>query len=72
MTQTFIPSAGALLHVDISGGKTRLGGTALAQCWKQLGCETPDLDHPDTLKQAFCVTQKLITGTVPLFFLGFQ
>ena len=56
---------GALLHVDISNGRYRLGGTALAQCNKQLGNETPDLDQPDVLSSAFRVTQKLIEGIIP-------
>ncbi|WAQ99413.1 PUR4-like protein [Mya arenaria] len=49
-----------LLHVDIDGGRCRLGGTALAQCYRQLGDQTPDLDHPEALKEAFLFTQKLI------------
>ncbi|XP_052797256.1 phosphoribosylformylglycinamidine synthase-like isoform X2 [Mya arenaria] len=51
---------GHLLHVDIDGGRCRLGGTALAQCYRQLGDQTPDLDHPEALKEAFLFTQKLI------------
>lgn len=39
-----------------------MGGTALAQCWKQIGNEAPDLDEPDALLSAFQVTQKLIKG----------
>jgi len=52
--------AGIILLVDLSGGKNRLGGTALAQCFKQLGDDVPDLDQPQVLKQAFNATQKLI------------
>ncbi|XP_052276735.1 phosphoribosylformylglycinamidine synthase-like isoform X2 [Dreissena polymorpha] len=51
---------GQLLHVDIGSGPCRLGGTALAQCFKQLGTEAPDLDHPEALVAAFQVTQTLI------------
>ncbi len=34
----------SLLFVDLSGGKTRLGGSALAQVYNQFGDETPDAD----------------------------
>ncbi|XP_060065152.1 phosphoribosylformylglycinamidine synthase-like [Ylistrum balloti] len=51
---------GTLLFVDISGGKHRLGGSALAQCYQQIGELTPDLEQPQVLCQAFDVTQKLI------------
>lgn len=53
-----------LLLVDLSGGKNRLGGTALAQCFRQLGDDVPDLDQPTLLKQAFIATQKLIRGNM--------
>ncbi|KAL3879788.1 hypothetical protein ACJMK2_032071, partial [Sinanodonta woodiana] len=51
---------GYLLHVDCSHGKHRLGGTALAQCYRQIGNEASDLDHPETLCQAFNIIQELI------------
>jgi phosphoribosylformylglycinamidine synthase len=54
---------GIIILVDLSGGRNRLGGTALAQCFKQLGDDVPDLDQPSLLKQAFNATQKLIRGT---------
>lgn len=57
------PSAGrkgVLLYVTVTPGKYRLGGTALAQCFKQLGNDVPDLDNPDTLRAAFAVTQDLL------------
>ncbi|KAF5300012.1 hypothetical protein FQR65_LT09268 [Abscondita terminalis] len=52
--------AGTLLLVDLSNGKNRLGGSALAQCFDQLGNDAPDIDKVDTLKQAFIATQQLI------------
>ncbi|KAK3597102.1 hypothetical protein CHS0354_021209 [Potamilus streckersoni] len=51
---------GLLFLVDCSHGKHRLGGTALAQCYKQIGNEAPDLDHPETLCRAFNIIQELI------------
>ncbi|RZF42064.1 hypothetical protein LSTR_LSTR006657 [Laodelphax striatellus] len=52
---------GCLLLIDISGGKVRLGGSALLQCYNQLGNCTPDLDQPAVLVNAFNVMQKLIS-----------
>lgn len=49
-----------LLFVDLSGGQRRLGGSALAQCYGQLGNNTPDLDNPNLLKNAFKSIQKLV------------
>ncbi|ELU02558.1 hypothetical protein CAPTEDRAFT_210251, partial [Capitella teleta] len=52
-----------LVYVAFSGSKTaRLGGSALAQCFSQIGDETPDLDEPVTFAAAFEVTQRLIEG----------
>lgn len=59
--------SGRILHVDVGGGKCRLGGTAFAQCYKQLGNQPPDLDHPEALRAAFSVTQKLIKGCLYYF-----
>ncbi|XP_045765143.1 phosphoribosylformylglycinamidine synthase [Maniola jurtina] len=50
----------ALIHVPATPGKYRLGGSALAQCYKQLGNNPPDLDNPKVLKSLFKVTQKLL------------
>uniref|UniRef100_A0A8B9HYX9 Phosphoribosylformylglycinamidine synthase n=1 Tax=Astyanax mexicanus TaxID=7994 RepID=A0A8B9HYX9_ASTMX len=51
---------GVLLYVPVSAGKYRLGGSALAQCYGQLGDCCPDLDHPDLLSACFNTTQLLI------------
>ncbi|KAG8190186.1 hypothetical protein JTE90_011910 [Oedothorax gibbosus] len=51
---------GILVYVDLSNGKARMGGTALAQCFNQLGAEPSDLDNPTLLKEAFNITQDLI------------
>ncbi len=42
----------ALILIGLSGGQTRLGGSALAQVYNQTGDETPDAD-PATLKEFF-------------------
>ncbi|XP_035950437.2 phosphoribosylformylglycinamidine synthase [Halichoerus grypus] len=51
---------GLLLYVPLSPGQHRLGGTALAQCFSQLGEQPPDLDLPENLVRAFNVTQGLL------------
>lgn len=51
---------GVLLYVPVSSGKYRLGGSALAQCYGQLGDCSPDLDQPDKLSACFNTTQALI------------
>ncbi|KAM4739676.1 phosphoribosylformylglycinamidine synthase isoform 2-T2 [Anableps anableps] len=53
---------GVLLWVPVSPGRHRLGGSALAQCYIQLGDNSPDLDQPDVLSACFNTTQKLIEG----------
>lgn len=49
-----------LLFVDLGKGKNRLGGTAFAQVFSQLGDEVPDLDDFGLLKKSIEVTQDLI------------
>jgi phosphoribosylformylglycinamidine synthase len=56
---------GTLWHVTLSGGKARLGGSVLAQCYGQLGDEPPDLDDPARLLGFYEVVQKLTAdGTI--------
>ncbi|KAM9208139.1 phosphoribosylformylglycinamidine synthase isoform 1-T1 [Dugong dugon] len=53
---------GHLLYVPLIPGHHRLGGTALAQCFSQLGEQPPDLDLPENLVRAFSITQGLLKG----------
>ncbi|ETE69596.1 Phosphoribosylformylglycinamidine synthase, partial [Ophiophagus hannah] len=55
---------GALLHVAVNPDKHRLGGSALAQCFSQLGDASPDLDDPSTLVSCFRVTQDLLRDSL--------
>ena len=55
----------SLVFVDLSGGHARLGGSALAQTFKQLGDVTPDCDTA-LLKRAFRATQRLLREGVLL------
>ncbi|KAM7453955.1 hypothetical protein BLSTO_05292, partial [Blastocystis sp. subtype 1] len=55
----------SLVLVDLSGGHARLGGSVLAQTFKQLGDVTPDCDTA-LLKRAFRATQRLLRERVLL------
>ena len=57
---------GVIVHVNLSPGNHRLGGSALAQCYNQLGDCAPDLDDPQLLAKAFDITQSFIQGCVLL------
>jgi phosphoribosylformylglycinamidine synthase len=46
-----------LLLVDLGAGRHRLGGSALALAWNQVGDEVPDLDDPTRLAAFFDVIQ---------------
>jgi phosphoribosylformylglycinamidine synthase len=50
-----------LLHLDIAGGRRRLGGSALAQVHKQLGDDAPDVDDPARLAAFFALVRALAT-----------
>ncbi len=48
-----------LLLIDLGAGKNRLGGSALAQVYKQIGRTCPDLDDTKTFKSFFNFIQTL-------------
>jgi len=48
-----------LILVDLANGQNRLGGSALAQVYKQVGAVTPDVDDAEDLKAFFAVIQGL-------------
>jgi len=52
--------ASRLLLIDLGRGQNRLGGSCLAQVYRQLGEVTPDVDDPSLLKGFFDATQALI------------
>lgn len=57
-----IKSAGKskLMFIDLAYGKQRLGGSALAQVFSQLGDEAPDVEDPELLRNGFMAVQELI------------
>ena len=48
-----------LLLIDLGHGKDRIGGSALAQVYREIGCTPPDLDNPQDLKNFFALIQQL-------------
>jgi len=56
-----------LIFIDLSSsdsqhpiGRHRLGGSALAQVFSQIGNESPDVEDVLLLKRTFCIIQKMI------------
>ncbi len=48
-----------LILIDLAAGQNRLGGSALAQVYRQVGAVAPDLDDPEDIKAFFAVIQGL-------------
>src|SRR5436190_1512614 len=48
----------SLVLLDLANGKRRLGGSALAQVYGQLGNEAPDLDDPQRLSGFFALLRQ--------------
>ena len=49
-----------LILIDLGNGKNRLGASCLAQVYKQLGQQAPDVDNPALLKGFFNAMQTLV------------
>jgi len=60
------PGHSRLIFIEISKQKARLGGSALAQVYGQIGNESPDVDDPDMLQRAFHAIQKLMSENLIL------
>ena len=54
------PGESKLIYVDIGKGKYRVGGSAFAYVYRQLGKVPPDLDDVNLLKGTFNLIQELI------------
>jgi len=48
-----------ILFIDLAQGQQRMGGSAIAQVYNQLGDIAPDLDEPAEFKKAFNALQSL-------------
>ncbi|TNF36209.1 MAG: phosphoribosylformylglycinamidine synthase [Gammaproteobacteria bacterium] len=60
VTPELKPVGSKLLLVDLANGQQRLGGSALAQVYGQLGDECPDVDSPEQVTHYFQVMQQLL------------
>lgn len=54
------PGRSKLIQIDLSPWRKRLGGSAFAHVFNQIGNESPDIDDPFMLKRAFMAIQELI------------
>ncbi len=54
------PGRSTLLFIDLGGGKNRLGGSALAQCFRQVGDVSPDVEDTAQLRGTFNILQECI------------
>jgi phosphoribosylformylglycinamidine synthase len=60
------PGESVLMYIDLGRGENRMGGTALAHVYGQIGNESPDIEDPQELKQAFNAVQQLIADDLIL------
>ncbi|MFC1951191.1 phosphoribosylformylglycinamidine synthase, partial [Chloroflexota bacterium] len=61
-----LPGNSKLMLIDLSGGKRRTGGSALAQVFNQVGDQSPSVDDPRLLKSGFEAVQQLIADDLIL------
>lgn len=60
------PAGSTLMFVDLAKGNCRLGGSAFAQVFNQVGDKSPDIDDFHLLKKAVEVTQSLMEQRIIL------
>ena len=60
VTPDLKPVDSSLVLIDLGAGKNRLGGSALAQVYNQVGDEAPDLDDPAKFKAFWSAIQELV------------
>src|SRR5581483_3318362 len=48
-----------LVFLDLANGKQRMGGSAIAQVYKQIGNEAPDVESPEIIKAFFKAIQNV-------------
>ncbi|KAJ7278964.1 CobB/CobQ-like glutamine amidotransferase domain-containing protein [Mycena rebaudengoi] len=69
--RTDIEEPTILVFFDLGNGKARLGGSALAQVFREIGSEAPDVDDPSHLKAFFQASQR-IRNTEPGLILAYH
>ncbi|KAI8990220.1 phosphoribosylformylglycinamidine synthase [Pilobolus umbonatus] len=55
-----------LIFIDLADGKQRMGGSALAQVFKEIGDEAPDVEDALLLRNFFQAMQKAKEGSNPI------
>ena len=61
VTPELVAQQTKLVYINLSGGnKLRIGASALAQVFGQVGDQSPDLDEPQLLKDCFYLVQDFI------------
>lgn len=60
VTPDFKNPGNRIIFVDLANGENRLGGSALAQAYGQVGDECPDMEDPKLFKRAFVIEQSLL------------
>jgi phosphoribosylformylglycinamidine synthase len=60
------PGQSQLIFIGFTKDQARLGGSALAQAYGQIGNDSPDVDDPEILKRAFHAIQRLISENLIL------
>jgi phosphoribosylformylglycinamidine synthase len=60
------PGESKLVFIDLAEGKNRLGGSALAQAFSQIGDDSPDVDNPSLLTSAFNAVQRMLDDNLVL------
>jgi len=60
------PGESRLMYIDLGEGRYRLGGSALANVYGQVGDDSPDVEDPELLKNAFRAVQRLIAEDLVL------
>lgn len=62
VTPDLKPGGSRLLLLDLGQGRNRLGGSALAQVYNQVGNRAPDCDDPARLRSFFDAMQELVAA----------
>ncbi|KAH7923141.1 phosphoribosylformylglycinamidin [Leucogyrophana mollusca] len=57
--RTDVEEGTVLVFFDLANGKERMGGSALAQVFKEIGSEAPDVENAATLKAFFLACQNI-------------
>jgi len=60
------PGESKLVFIDLAEGRNRLGGSALAQAFGQIGDDSPDVDDPSLLISAFNAVQRMVDDNLVL------